>query len=152
MLAFPQEDTVKRLLVVFILVTIAVAGQHAPLSSQLLSAKTVYIDNESGRADIADKTYQELTKWGRFKVVDDPKSADIVFRIIVGRKHIGATATTTDSGYGANTNVSDDYRNFTTIEVVQPTTGQIFWSDTRNWHLFGSATKDVVKEQQSVSC
>jgi hypothetical protein len=32
------------------------------------------------------------------------------------------------------------------MTVVDPVGGQIVFSDTRRWHLFGSATKDAVKE------
>jgi hypothetical protein len=32
------------------------------------------------------------------------------------------------------------------MAVLDPVSGQILFSDTRRWHLFGSATKDAVKE------
>lgn len=38
--------------------------KHLPLAPQLMSAKTVYIDNRSGQAAIGDGAYQEITNWG----------------------------------------------------------------------------------------
>ena len=54
--------------------------KFAPLPASVLAAKTVYIDNQTGHAQISDRAYDELTKWGRFKIVKDAKDADLVLR------------------------------------------------------------------------
>ncbi len=54
------------------------AAKHIPLAPQVLSAKTVYIDNHTGDQKVADQAYQELQKWGRFEVVSDVTKADLV--------------------------------------------------------------------------
>jgi hypothetical protein len=111
----------------------AFAGKHAPLPPTLMEAKTVYIDNQSGNAAFADRCYDELRRWGRFKIVPDPKGADIIFRISTATHSTGARASST-----------------TTIEVLEASTGQVLWSDSRPWGNlytgFRSATRAVVKE------
>jgi hypothetical protein len=53
--------------------------KHAPLPDQILQAKTAYIDNRSGFAAFGDRAYDELSKWGCFKLVKSSKEADLVF-------------------------------------------------------------------------
>jgi hypothetical protein len=73
----------KILPIWFVLLVVAAAvgssaeKSHAPLSPKILSAKTVYLENH-GRANIADKTYDELKKWGRWEIVEDRNKADLV--------------------------------------------------------------------------
>lgn len=39
---------------------------HVPLPAQVMTAKTVYIDNQSEDASVGDKAREELRKWDRF--------------------------------------------------------------------------------------
>jgi hypothetical protein len=52
--------------------------EKMPLPQKLMIAKTVYIDNQSGFADLGDKCYDELRKWGRFQIVGSAEKADVV--------------------------------------------------------------------------
>ena len=54
--------------------------KHVPLPASVIAAKTVYIDNETGHAEITDRAVDALTKWGRFKILKDAKDADLVLR------------------------------------------------------------------------
>jgi hypothetical protein len=45
------------------------AKVRAPLPDKLLAAKTIYLENWSGDADLVDDIYEELQGWNRFKVV-----------------------------------------------------------------------------------
>lgn len=152
----------RSLFAIVTLMGTAFAGQHAPLPPALMQAKTVYIDNQAGRAAFADKCYQELTKWGRFKVVSDPKSADVIFRITSMTRSTGlhgSTSSRTNGTYDSGTydstttgdvNLREAHASFTRIDMVEEKTGQVLWSDTRSWGNlftgFRSATKAVVKE------
>jgi hypothetical protein len=66
---------------VLLLTSLAFGANHAPLPKQLLEAKTAYIQNLSGSSATLDRCYSELSKWGRFQLVADPKEADIIFQL-----------------------------------------------------------------------
>ena len=119
----------------------------APLPEQLFQAKTAYIDNRSGEADILDKGYTALKEWGRYDVIQDKAKADIVFVFTVSTETRGSytAGNVTDNGDVQATTTSTRV-GYTTMTVLDPSNGQILFSDTRRWHLFGSATKDAVKE------
>jgi hypothetical protein len=130
--------------------SVAFAGQHAPLPLALMSAKTLYIENNSGEAKLADRCYDELSKWGRFKIVSDPKQADVIFQIGTHVRTYGYSGrSTTDANGSTDTSLTEETAGFTTISVVNPT-GQVLWSDTRRWGSlfagFRSATREVIKE------
>jgi hypothetical protein len=80
---------------------------RAPLPDELMQARTVDIQNYSGQAGWADGCYGELQEWARFKVVSNPKDADLVFRL----------------SYGVR-------RGRAALDVIQASTGKMLWSDT----------------------
>src|SRR5258707_10992535 len=65
-----------------------------PLPQQVMTARTVYIDNQSGFANLGDNAYDELKKWARFQIVDSPDKADLVL-LLSAKEYI--------SGYRTNT-------------------------------------------------
>jgi hypothetical protein len=87
--------------------------KHAPLPDRILQAKTVYIDNQSGAADINDKAYEELSKWGRFKIVTTAREADLVLL---------ASANAYVAGYRTN---SSGTINDNSVEVQSRTTTEM---------------------------
>jgi hypothetical protein len=60
--------------------------KHAPLPASVMTAKTVYIDNQTGHPEITDRAYDALSKWGRFKILKNEKDADLVLRITANTK------------------------------------------------------------------
>jgi hypothetical protein len=56
------------------------ADKYPPLPASVITAKTVFIDNQTGFSQITDKAYETLTKWGRYKIVKDKKDADLVLQ------------------------------------------------------------------------
>lgn len=56
-----------------------VKAQKRPLPRKLLSAKSVYFDNETGFTAVGDDAVRELQKWGRFQVVRRRDDAELVF-------------------------------------------------------------------------
>ena len=54
--------------------------QYPPLPASVIAAKTVFIDNQTGHQEIEDRAYDALSKWGRFKIVREPKDADLILR------------------------------------------------------------------------
>jgi hypothetical protein len=60
--------------------------KHAPLPASVIAAKTLYIDNQTGHAEITDRAFDALSKWGRFKIVQNAKDADLVLRFTADTK------------------------------------------------------------------
>lgn len=57
--------------------------QHAPLPDGLVSAKTVFLVNNTGYQQDLDTAYSEFQKWGHFTIVSDRNNADVV--VVFGR-------------------------------------------------------------------
>ena len=46
--------------------------------ARILSAKSVYFEDQIGDAAVRDESLQQLKKWGRFQIAKAPKEADLV--------------------------------------------------------------------------
>jgi hypothetical protein len=68
------------LAVVLVVSPMYAADKYPPLPASVIAAKTVFIDNKTGYSQITDKAYEALSKWGRYKIVNDAKDADLVLR------------------------------------------------------------------------
>ena len=55
--------------------------KRSALPFKVLSAKTIYVDNQTNDAEIQHDAYLGLTKWGRYEIVDTPQKADLVLRL-----------------------------------------------------------------------
>jgi hypothetical protein len=101
---------------------------HMPLSAKIMTAKTIYIDNRSGMAQVGDRAYDELKNWGRFQVVTDRKQADLILVLSVETHSAGPT----------------------TVSILDPATGDTLWESTHAWRgslfVHGSATRDIIKD------
>lgn len=132
--------------------------KHAPLPQTILEAKTVYLDNRSGLADIGDKAYDELTKWGRFRVVQNSKEADLLLLLSATEYRGGYVTSGSTQQQGSiddSGNVQMSGRTTTTTEqvvygrthltVIDPKNGESLWSDSNPWGKFRSATRGLIK-------
>lgn len=138
-----------RLAILVCLLPIVVAAKDlkAPLPMRLFEAKTIFIDNQSRQADILDKAYTALKEWNRFEIVQDKSKADLIFIVTVSSEERGAYTSGSVNDNGQLTATTSSTRvGYTTMVVIDPANGQTLFADTRRWHLFGSATKDAVKE------
>ena len=106
---------------------------HAPLPPEAYSAKTIAVVNHSGTQKVADKAYEELQKWARFTVVQNPDSADMVLVVEVNVHSVGATA----SNYGSTTTTVTENRvaDITTAFILK---GQKepFFTETERANIF----------------
>ena len=166
-LMFSEElfKTMKVRPLVFVIATIVllVASSYAkhekmPLPSQVMTAKTIYIDNRSGDADIGDKAYDELRKWGRFQIVDSAEKADVVL-LLSASKYISGyssdsyhnTRGSVDSSGNIEAHTSGNSSSDaivsgqTYVTIVDPKSGTPLWSDARAWGR-KSATRGLIKE------
>jgi hypothetical protein len=132
--------------------------EKMPLPPQVMNAKTVYLDNQSGIADLGDKAYDEMKKWGRYQIVDSADKADIVL-LLSAKEYVGGY---TSSTYHNTTGNVDNYGNVnahtygsgssramvtgtTFITLVDTKTGASLWADAKPWGKWKSATRGLVK-------
>jgi len=59
----------------------AFAADHAPIPEKLVSAKTVFIQNDSGEQGFSDAVFTQLQEWGRWQVVANRAEADVVITL-----------------------------------------------------------------------
>ena len=71
---------VAALAIALVVSPIHANDKHVLLPASVIAAKTVYIDNQTGHAEITDRAVDALTKWGRFKILKDAKDADLILR------------------------------------------------------------------------
>src|SRR6185312_2640055 len=122
---------------------------------KVLTAKAVYIQNNSGYANIADKVFAQLKEWGRYQIVDDKKKADLVLVLTTSSSEESTTkqawVSTYNSKTGAWTNgavntPTTESVDSTRVTVIDPATGDIMWADQREWERRHSATEELIKE------
>lgn len=112
----------RTLAVILLLCSMALAGTRAPLPEKLVNAKTVYLDNRT-YAEVGDKVYDELQKWGRFQLSADPKDADLIFQL-----------------------TSDAEGQVTHLTVIDPTNRVAIYALSRDWGRFKSASRELVRD------
>lgn len=111
--------------------------KFAPMPDRVLKAKTIFLDDQSGYPHVGDKAYQELEKWGRFKVVTNRKDADLILLISSRSYRGGYLATSNAQVYPTGTGGA--YGSATAIGIplvaiygyltfIDPATGEPVWS------------------------
>jgi hypothetical protein len=118
--------------------------QKPPLPPEIMQAKAVYVFCDAcPRAMAAAKTtaLDELSDWGHFKVVRDPKEADLIF-LFSGNQYLGDYLTRD----GPDTRPV--HIEITYLDIVDPRTGESLWSDTRRWGswMVPRATRSLIEE------
>ena len=124
--------------------TIYVEDMFRALPPTVMRAKPVYIDCDGclrGMAKARPAALQELTDWGRFKIVPDAREADLIF-LLSANPYLG-NFITRDGPDKRPVKVDITY-----MDVVDPRTGESFWDGSRQWgSLFAArATKDLILE------
>jgi hypothetical protein len=97
-------------------------------------AKTIFIRNNAGGAQIENAADEELSKWGRFTLADDEASADII--LVFSKNGITNTQSSTDkkdgtccdTSYGASFSPGATARAY--LKGHGPGAGSLpFWQD-----------------------
>ncbi len=156
-----SRDKIVLCVVGIVLATCAVmfgknhdAVQHAPLPTKVLTAKTIYIENASGRADMADKAYTELRAWGRYQIVQTKDKADVIMVLSVTSEQTEGTEISQANSYNYKTGawtqgtvtVPDTATwRFSQVKLVDPSTGDVEWSDQLVQRRKYSATEELIK-------
>jgi hypothetical protein len=118
---------------------------------KIMQAKSVYIDCDAclrGMAAAWWAAFQELTEWGRFDVVPDPKKADLIF-LFSANPYLGDYVTRDGP------DKRPVFVKITFMDVIDPRTGESLWHDSRQWGSWfvTEATRDLFfefKEQLAV--
>jgi hypothetical protein len=112
--------------------------RHAAISTRILSARTIFVDNQTNDAELQDDALVGLNKWGRFDIVDSPQKADIVLRLFGSSvvKYVpGAdpAATYNAKPVSANPEAGEELAppGCTRITVIEPKSGTALWSEIR---------------------
>ena len=124
--------------------TIHVDDIFRALPPKVGQAKSVYIVCDAcprGMAVAWRAAFQELSDWGRFEIVPDPKKADQIF-LFSANRYLGDYVTR-DGPDKRPVNVDITYMN-----VVDPHTGQSLWGDYKQWGslMVSRAAKDLIIE------
>jgi hypothetical protein len=124
--------------VLFDCVPVHANEKRSSLPSKVLSANTVFVDNQTTSAELLNTAYTELSKWGRLQVVDTAEKADIVLRLSTGNyvKFVpgGQSAPAADTKVAKQSFVGADEAvppGSTRVSVIDPKSGNSIWSDIR---------------------
>src|SRR5580704_10309360 len=55
--------------------------KRGAVPEKVLSAKTIYVENQTTDAELQHDAYMGLNKWGRYEIVDSRQKADVVLRL-----------------------------------------------------------------------
>jgi hypothetical protein len=75
-----MKPFLRALLLPLALVAVVASLAQEPIPRAAFAAKTIAILNDTKTGQVSDGALEQLKNWGRFTVVDDPDSADIVLR------------------------------------------------------------------------
>lgn len=82
------------MLVLCLLLASSAFAQRKPFPKQVFTAKTVAILNHTHNDAVEEGALESLKRWGKFTVVDDPDTADIVLSFDKKGEHEGKSSET----------------------------------------------------------
>jgi hypothetical protein len=91
----------KKLFTALVFCGMASLYAQAPIPKALAEAKTVYIVNGGASQGLVDDVAKELTKWGRFELVDSEAASDITITLRGLKAFKGWPMTVTNSRDGS---------------------------------------------------
>jgi hypothetical protein len=66
------------LILLILCVPTLASSKTTPLPDKVFSAKTIYLDNQTGHQAVLDAATDEFNKWGRFTIAQSKDDADLV--------------------------------------------------------------------------
>jgi len=101
------------------------------LPTKLLTAKSVYFDNQTGYTGVGADTLRELDRWGRFQVVRRRDDAELI--LVLSSESYLEDLSKPSGGFDPNFlhlphKPADAY-----LTVVDAATGRKLWADSHAW-------------------
>jgi len=143
----------------------AVAQKQLAQSPRILSAKSVYFNNQTGSDAVGKNALEQLKKWGKFQLLADPKQADLIIFLSAdpykdgnivfasgqtGRIDDGRITEDTVPNYNKQSPTRYAY-----LTVIDRKTGENLWSDKHLWGGlltgFNSVGERLIKELEKQS-
>jgi hypothetical protein len=138
-------------------------SERVPPPSIFFQAKTIAIVDDTGESYIIRRASDELKKWGRYQIVENPDDADLILVLamredLVGLEHNTSTDSYTTVYGDGNMATGSDQSNTTgttrvaaqkstTVGFFDRRTGRKVWSGTRVWGTtFDSVTPSIIKD------
>jgi hypothetical protein len=127
------------LALMFLSVELSQANEkRAAVPSKVLSAKTIYVDNQTTDAELQHNAYMALRRWGRYEIVDSPQKADVVLRLSGSSvvKFVPGgdpSATYNPKPVSEESAAGEDLAppGCTRLTLIEPKSGTTLWSDVR---------------------
>jgi len=146
-----------------LVVTPAVAQKQLAQSPRVLSAKSVYFDNQTGSDAVGKNALAQLRKWGKFQLVANPKEADLIFLLSADPyKNGNIIFSGGQTGSAENGHVTEDSvpnydkqspTRYAYLTVVDRKTGDNLWSAKHLWGGlltgFNSVGERLIKELEN---
>jgi hypothetical protein len=136
----------KQLFGVLLVAALAVLAQSQgqELAPKILSARSVYFDDQTGAPHIGERALERLKKWGRFQIVRDQKQADLIILLSADPYKGGYIATaggqtgTVDRGGNIDMDPVPNFHKLAPVRyayltVIDPKTDEKLWSDSHQW-------------------
>jgi hypothetical protein len=103
-------------------------AQPAVLPQAVVNAHTVYIQNETGFTELEYTAILELGKWGHFELAESREKADLILRLDSGTRVRLVPEGEVISAASSAPEESPVPPGYTRIALLEPKTGQMFWS------------------------
>ena len=110
------------------------AQNRGNLPRRLLTAKSVYFEDQTGFAAVGGDALRELERWGRFQVVRSRDQADLVFVLSSKVESETLASPTEDRRFGPDLSFHFRYRPANAyLTVDDAITGERLWAGRHVW-------------------
>jgi hypothetical protein len=117
------------------IMTIVTSAAKSTLPLSVFSARAIYVDNQSGFAELYNTAYLELARWGRFENAEGAAKADLII-VLTGSSSVRQVPESDGPPkYDPNrtsTRAADSPEmapvGFTRVTLVEARTGAVLWS------------------------
>jgi|SRR5580704_4406596 hypothetical protein len=138
-------NSIKKIRTVFFLAAIVLAfgiaqanEKRGAVPVKVLSAKTIFVDNQTTDAELQHDAYLGMSKWGRYEIVDSAQKADLVLRLF-GSSAVkfvpgGDPAATYNPKPVSQTSAAGEELappGCTRLTLIEAKSGTVLWSEVR---------------------